>query len=110
MLTCPNNCITASEEDQRMSFCAFCGEKLVIRTRRPLRKTLYLHSDNEGNYTEAKEWGFSEAACREFSRAGYEVGLVIEVDPTTGEAHMIGVESLEEGKTVVVSLAKAVMI
>lgn len=90
-------------------YCSYCGAKLEERTE-PIRHTLYLHSSSDSTVDEGEELGLTGEALKMFCRAGYEVGLVLEVDPETGKANMIGVEDVVGGITVVIPLARAVEI
>ncbi len=109
LMKCPEGCEGPFVEGG--DYCPYCGAKLEERTE-PIRHTLYIHSDSNSNAEKGAELGLTGEALKIFRHVGYEVGLVLEVDPTTGGANLIGIEDVDvdAGVIVIVRLAKAVEI
>jgi len=58
---------------------------------------MYLHGDQESNYTQGEEIGLKGEELKMFSYALYEVAFDVEVDMATGEVKILKVD----GKRVV---------
>ena len=56
----------------------------------------YVHGDKDSNYEEGTELGLEGEALDKFSYTGYEIGLALEVNPSTGVAMCIGIEEGNE--------------
>jgi len=96
MKKCRQGCV-AHFSDEAI-FCSQCGLKLEEYTG-PIVTTCYLHGSKEDNYTHGEELGLEGDALEQFVYTCYEVGLMVKVDPTTGEAKAIGIKD-EKGCTV----------
>ena len=73
------------------SYCPYHGSVLQ-EPEGPARKTIYLHNSKEENGYMADELGLTGDAESKFWYTLMELGVVVDIDLTTGQATMIGVE------------------
>lgn len=72
------------------SYCPHCGKPLQEPTG-PVRKTIYLNGEMDGNYSMAEEIGLSGKTVEKFAYTLMELGVVVDIDLMTGEAVMVGI-------------------
>jgi len=83
-----NNCLPSYPDE--LNFCSLCGGKLTTAVK-PIRTSVYIHSERDLMEEKGSELGLTGDLLTEFSHTGYEIELVIDVDPESGKSLMVGV-------------------